>query len=75
MRPSGDGPVDLLFVNEWLNHIDEQWGAEESRSFNRASQILGGHPANLAVPRRDGLCIPNSSADYPMETPATGDAP
>jgi hypothetical protein len=21
----GDGGIDLLFVAEWLNHIDEQW--------------------------------------------------
>ena len=21
----GDGELDLLFVAEWLNHIDEQW--------------------------------------------------
>lgn len=29
----GDGPIDLLFVNEWLNHIDEQWGEPRIATF------------------------------------------
>jgi hypothetical protein len=34
----GDGPIDLLFVNEWLNHIDEQWGSRGSRRSSTGSR-------------------------------------
>ena len=61
----GDGPIDTLFVAEWLNHIDEQWEEPRLAGFleglSRFSRLILSstragwvHPIDTGWPPADG---------------------
>ena len=38
----GDGPVDLLFVSAYINHVEHVWENPGSRGSSSASRASGG---------------------------------
>ena len=49
----GDGPIDTLFVAEWLNHIDEQWEEPRLAGFleglSRFSRLILFNPRGMGA--------------------------
>ena len=49
----GDGPIDILFIAEWLNHIDEQWEEPRLAGFleglSRFSRLILFNPRGMGA--------------------------
>jgi class 3 adenylate cyclase len=68
----GDGPVDLLFVPEWLNHVDEQW--EEPRLAGFLRGLIEFSRLILFNPRGMGASDPIPTERSPLADEWMGDA-
>jgi class 3 adenylate cyclase len=68
----GDGPIDLLFVSEWLGHVDAQWEQPRIAGFleglARFSRLI------LFDPRGMGASDPLTSLDAPTAEEWVDDA-